>query len=593
LSIREESQYAWRMKQLWCVCLVLVAAACSSSPEPSQAPAPTSIASQDGAFAEVAHQYLEDLYKRQPTQATFLGIHTHDETLEDYSRQAATGAVAAARQFRDRVAAIDANALSPGNQLDREQLLHAIDSRILTLDVVRPWAKDPDTYSSGITNTAYLMIKRAYAPEVDRLRQVIAREKAMPAALSEARKNLENPPRIYTEIAIEQVDGNQGFFRTAVASAFPGVTDKGLLAEFKASNDAVIAAFEDYKKWLKDDLLKRSTGAFALGEDTYRKKLGADEMIDQPLDALLAIAQRDLEKNQAAFAEVARKIDARKTPRQVLEAVQAEHPPAPKLLAITQGELDALGRFMTDHHIVTVPSAAPAKVQETPPFLRATTTASMDIPGPFEKVATEAYYNMTLPDPTWKPAQVEEFMKQWYYAAISNVSVHEVWPGHYLQFLYGKTFPSDVRKVFGAATNSEGWAHYCEQMVIDAGFHAGDPKYRLAQIQDALLRDARFIVGIRMHTKGMTVKEAEDFFVKEGYQPRPVAVSESKRGTSDPTYGYYTMGKLMILKLRDDYKAKAGASYSLQNFHDSYIKLGPLPLPLMRKAMLGEVGQLF
>ena len=372
--------------------------------------------------------------------------------------------------------------------------------------------------------------------------------------------------------------------------------DTALLAEFTAANDAVIAALGDYKKWLQDDLLPRSTGAFAIGADTYRKKLAADEMIDMPLDDLLAIAEQDLRKNQAAFADTARRIDPKATPMQVLARVQADHPPASKLLAVTQGELDALGRFMTDHHIVTVPQAAPARVQETPPFLRATTTASMDIPGPFETVATEAYYNMTLPDPAWPPAEVAEFMRQWYYAAISNVSVHEVWPGHYLQFLYAKSFPSDVRKVFGANSNSEGWAHYCEQMVIDEGFHGDDPRYRLAQLQDALLRDARFIVGIRMHTKGMTVPEAEDFFMKEGYQPRPVAKSESKRGTSDPTYGYYTMGKLMILKLREDYKAHqaaTGAQYSLQSFHDSFIRLGPLPLALIRKAMLGETGQLF
>jgi uncharacterized protein (DUF885 family) len=208
-------------------------------------------------------------------------------------------------------------------------------------------------------------------------------------------------------------------------------------------------------------------------------------------------------------------------------------------------------------------------------------------------VATEAYYSMTLPDPKLSPAQANEFMAQWNYPLIANVSVHEVWPGHYLQFLYGRNLPSDVRKVFGSSTNSEGWAHYCEQMVIDEGFHADDPRYRLSQLQDALLRDARFIVGIRMHTEGMTVAQAEEFFVKEGYQPRPTARSESKRGTSDPTYGYYTMGKLMILKLRDDYKIKMGDKYSLQNFHDTFIGLGRLPLPLVRKAMLGEVGQLF
>jgi uncharacterized protein (DUF885 family) len=577
------------VKQTFLIALLLLSACTSPQPSQSAGQKPPG----DGAFTALASEYLEDLYKRQPTQATYLGIHKYDDRLDDYSRQAVTDAVASARAFRQKVDAIDAATLTPSNKLDREQLLHAIDSRILTLDVIRPWARDPDTYSSGITNTAYLMIKRAYAAPGDRLRLLIAREKQMPAALLEARKNLDNPPKISTQIAIDQLDGSRDFFKTAVAAAFADVKDQALLDEFTQTNDAVMTALNDYKTWLQNDLLNRSNGDFAIGNEVYAKKLAADEMIQMPLDELLAIAEQDLKKNQAAFAETAKKIDPRHTPMEVLARVQKEHPPAAKLLSVTQAELDALGRFMTDHHIVTVPQAAPAHVQETPPFLRATTTASMDIPGPFEQVATEAYYNMTLPDPKWPSKDVEEFMTQWYYAAISNVSVHEVWPGHYLQFLYAKQFPSDVRKVLGAASNSEGWAHYCEQMVIDEGFHADNPKYRLAQIQDALLRDARFIAGIRMHTKGMSREDAEELFVKEGYQPRPVARSESKRGTSDATYGYYTMGKLMILKLRDDYKAKKGSDFSLQEFHDSFIRLGPLPLPLVRKAMLGETGSIF
>ena len=184
-------------------------------------------------------------------------------------------------------------------------------------------------------------------------------------------------------------------------------------------------------------------------------------------------------------------------------------------------------------------------------------------------------------------------MRGWDHPLIATVSVHEVWPGHYLQFLNARNFPSDVRKVFGANTNIEGWAHYAEQMMIDEGLHADDPKYRLAQIQDALLRNARFIVGLKMHTQGMTLAQAREFFVKEGYQTEPTGEAETKRGTSDATYGYYTMGKLMILKLRDDYKAKMGAEYSLQKFHDAFIKLGPLPLPLIRKAMLGDAGKAF
>ena len=564
-----------------------------NTPKSAQAPGQGAKPSGDAAFTILAHDYLEDLYRRQPTMATSLGIHKYDDKLDDYSKQAVTDAVASARAFRQKVAATDASTLTLSNQLDREQLMRAIDSRVLTLETIRPWAKDPDTYSSGITNTAYLMIKRAYAPPADRLRLLVAREKQMPAALLEARKNLDNPPKISTEIAIEQLDGSRDFFKTAVTAAFADVKDAALLDQFKRSNDAVMAALDDCKKWLQDDLLKRSNGNFAIGNEAYAKKLSADEMIEVPLDELLAIAKQDLEKNQAAFAETAKKINPKLTPTEVLARVQANHPPAAKLLSVTQAELDSLGRFMTDHHIVTVPQAAPARVQETPPFLRATTTASMDIPGPFEAVATEAYYNMTLPDPKMSAKETAEFMTQWYYAAISNVSVHEVWPGHYLQFLYGKTFPSEVRKVLGAASNAEGWAHYCEQMVIDEGFHANDPKYRLAQLQDALLRDARFIAGIRMHTQGMTREQAEEFFVTDGYQPRPVAKSESRRGTTDPTYGYYTMGKLMILKVRDDYKAKKGAEFSLQDFHDAFIRLGPLPLPLIRKAMLGETGTLF
>src|SRR6187401_3460890 len=203
----------------------VLAAGCGSTPPPAESAKPAA----DAPFTAVAGEYLEDYYRRQPTFATYLGVHKYDDKLDDYSRQAVTDAVAAARGFRQRIEAIDAAALNPGNQLDREQLLRAIDSRILSLELIRPWAKDPDTYSSGITNTAYLMIKRAYAPPDQRLRLLIAREKAMPAALAEARKNLDNPPRISTEIAIEQVDGSQGFFRTAVAQAFPEVKDKALL----------------------------------------------------------------------------------------------------------------------------------------------------------------------------------------------------------------------------------------------------------------------------------------------------------------------------------------------------------------------------
>ena len=459
---------------------------------------------------------------------------------------------------------------------------------ILANDVIRQWTKDPDVYSGGVTRAAYMIMKRKFAPPADRLKSLIAREQKMPAFLDEGRKNLDNPARIFTEIAIEQIDGNIRFFRDDVTAAFAEVTDKALLAEFARTNKAAMAALAGYKTFLQKELLPKSKGSFAIGAETYAKALSANEMIDMPLDELLKIAEADRQRNEAAFQATAGTMDATKTPEQVLASLQNDHPSAGALLKTSQDTLDSIRQFIVDRKIITIPPSDPATVKETPPFRRSTTSASMDTPGPFETAKLEAFYFMTLPDPRAKAAAQEEFLKSWYYPMIANVSVHEVYPGHYTQFLYAATFPSDVRKVFGAATNVEGWAHYAEEMMIDEGFHAGEPGYRLAQLQDALLRDVRFIVGIKLHTQGMTIDEATKLFETQGHQPHPVAVLEAKRGAGDPLYGYYTMGKLMILKLREDYKKTAGASYTLQKFHDAFIKLGPLPLPLIRRAMLGD-----
>jgi uncharacterized protein (DUF885 family) len=580
------------MRRLIVVGGVIVMAVSGAGCSTSAPPAPVA-GSGDAAFKQLASEILEDNFKRNPSAATDLGIHKYDDQLDDYSAAAVKAEADAARAFKTRLQAVDPATLSLDQQLDREVLLHTMDLTVLQLEVIRHWATDPDTYPSGITNTAYVMIKRPFAPAEVRLKALIAREQGMPAALDEARKNLDNPPKIFTEIALEQIDNNVSFFKNDVPAAFKDVTDKALLADFKKANDAVIATLDKFKTYLQKEVLPKSQGSYALGAETYAKTLSAEEMIDLPLDKLLEIAEANRQKNEDAFQATAKAIDPKKTPEQVLSALQLDHPPAGELLKTTQDTLDSLRQFIVDHHIITIPPSEPAHVKETPPFMRSTTTASMDTPGPFEATQLQGFYNMTLPDPRQPRAEQDDYMRGWYYAAIVNVSVHEVYPGHYVQFLYAKSFPTDVRKVFGANTNVEGWAHYGEQMMLDEGFHAGEPKYRMAQLQDALLRNVRFIVGIKMHTQGMTVDEATKLFETQGHQPHQVAIEEAKRGAGDPLYGYYTMGKLMILKLRDDYKAKQGAAYTLQGFHDAFIKLGPLPLPLIRRAMLGEAGQLF
>ncbi len=559
-------------------------AACS---RPASTPAPTT-GKGDAAFSSLAAEILENFFRRHPSNATDLGIHKYDAVMDDASAQAIADESASLTALLARLNATSAGGLSADRQLDREQLIRAMTAGILANDTIRQWKIDPDVYSGGVTRAAFIIMKRKFAPAAQRLKSLIAREKKMPSFLDEGRRNLENPARVFTEIAIEQIDGNIRFFKDDVTAAFAEVTDKELLAEFATTNKAVMDALGAYKTYLQKELLPKSNGAFAIGADTYAKALSANEMIDLPLDELLKVAEADRQRNEAAFQAAAKTIDATKPADAVLTSIQADHPAAAALLKSSQDALDSIRQFIVAKQIITIPASDPATVKETPPFLRSTTSASMDIPGPFETARLEAFYFMTLPDPRATPAAQEEFLKSWYYPMIANVSVHEVYPGHYVQFLYASTFPSDVRKVYGAATNTEGWAHYVEQMMIDEGFHAGDPRYRLAQLQDALLRDVRFLVGIKLHTQGMTIDEATKLFETQGHQPHPVAVLEAKRGAGDPLYGYYTMGKLMILKLRADYKQKMGADYTLQRFHDAFIRLGPLPLPLIRKAMLGD-----
>jgi hypothetical protein len=337
---------------------------------------------------------------------------------------------------------------------------------------------------------------------------------------------------------------------------------------------------------MKSGLLPLSTGDFRIGADNYRRKLLYDEMVDTPLDRLLAMGYEDLRRNQSEFQKVAARIDPKRSPADILHDLEKDHPGADKLLSSFRDVLGGLRQFVEKHHIVTIPSPVPPRLQESPPFMRALTTASMDTPGPFERIAKEAFFNVTLPEKTWKKEQIEEYLAGFNRGTIISTAVHEVYPGHYTQFLWVGQAPSKVRKLIGAGTNSEGWAHYTEQMMLDEGYGNNDPKLRLGQLQDALLRNARYICGIQMHTGQMTMEQAVEFFVKEGYQVRPVAEKEAKRGTSDPTYLVYTLGKLQIMALREDYKKAKGAQYTLGGFHDAFLAQGFAPIALVRRALL-------
>jgi Bacterial protein of unknown function (DUF885) len=313
-----------------------------------------------------------------------------------------------------------------------------------------------------------------------------------------------------------------------------------------------------------------------------------EEMVDVPLDKLLEIGYQNLHQNQAEFKRVAAKIDAKRTPQQILDIASQDHPAPGNLLQAFRDVLGGLTDFIQTRHIIGVPSPVKPILEETPPFARALTFASMDTPGPYEKVAKEAFFNVTLPEAKWPAKQVEEHMEAFNRGTIISTAVHEAYPGHYVQFLWMQQIQSKTRKLIYANTNVEGWAHYCEQMMLDEGYGAGDLKLRLGQLQDALLRNARYIVGIQMHTGKMTYEQGIDFFVKEGYQTRANGERETKRGTADPTYLYYTLGKLEILKLREDYKKMKGSAFSLEEFHNRFMQEGAPPIKIVRRAMLGN-----
>lgn len=542
-------------------------------------------------FYQLADEYFDTLLlPENPTLAVSLGVHQFDAHLENFGKPNFAIYASQLQKFADRVKAVKPDQLNEEAQGDRELILNNIYSQLLTLQTIRPWEKNPDFYSSELTVAAFVLMSRPFAPANERLKSLIAREKLMPRMLVDARSNLVNPPKIYTEIAIEQMPGIIAFFQNDVPKAFKDATDENLKKEFAATNAEVIAALQSYQQWLQKDLLPRSHGDFRFGADTFSKKLQYDEMVDIPLPRLLAIGQENLKQNQLAYAKL--KQDLAKTAATTAGKVDS-HPAPDKLLSSFSNTFSDLIRFIKHRNIITIPSDVRPTMEETPPFMRATTFASMDTPGPFEKHANQAFFNVTLPDASWSAAKVNDYMSEFTYPVIKGTAIHETYPGHYVQFLWMHNVKSRVRKILGCMSNAEGWAHYAEQMMVDEGYGISKTEretklMRLGQLQGALMRNARYIVAIQMHTGNMTFDQAVNFFVKEGKLSRTAAVMEAKRGTADATYLIYTLGKLQIQKLRADMEAKEGEQFNLRQFHDDFMKQGYPPIKIVRRAMMKD-----
>jgi uncharacterized protein (DUF885 family) len=541
--------------------------------------------SGDPAFAKFVDDYFAARFEASPLQGTSAGFHEYDTKMPDLSRAGIEKRVAGLHALLTRLAAFDRSKLSFDDAIDAEAIEGEIRSALLDLETLRNWERNPMGYAGTAGFAVNDLMKRDFAPKPERLRSITARLKAVPAICAAGKANVQNPPKEFTTLAIRMSKGAGGFLQGAVAAWAKDAagSDAALLAEFNDANTKAAAAVADFAAWLEKDLAPRSNGKYAIGAENFSAKLKYDEMVDWPLAQVLATGEANLAKDYAAFVETAKKIDPSKTPAQVMKSLSDEHPTAEDLIPSARRGLERARQFLVDKKIVTIPSEVRPIVAETPPFARFGSFASMDTPGAYETKATEAFYYVTPVEKDWDAKRQEEHLRLYNRYVMDMIDVHEVWPGHYLQFLYGKQFPTKTRKLVFCGTNAEGWAHYSEQMMVDQGFGGGDPKIRLAQLQEALLRDCRYVVGIKLHTQGMSVEDGAKIFVEKGFQEPANAYEEARRGAYNPTYLYYTLGKLEIQKLRDEYMQKKHAS--LQQFHDAFVAQGGLPIPLVRKLL--------
>jgi uncharacterized protein (DUF885 family) len=574
------------MSRVCRVLMILLGATLAISPWAGGPPAQGADARSP--FAVFVDDYFDAYFAAKPSEGTAAGLHQYDDRLEDGSAEAAKKRVESVKQLQARLAKLRAGPLTEDETIDALVLDGQMQAELLDLEVLRTWRTNPMGYI--ITPAAAIdgLMKRDFAPAATRLRSVVARLKATPAMFADLRANVDDPPREFTDLAIRMGEGSIGFFRDTVrdwAKEAAG-NDADLFREFNAANDAVVKALTKTVAWMKKDLLPRSRGKYALGAETFARKLLYEELVDIPLDRLLALGEANLRRDQEAFRAAAAQIDAKKTPAKVMKALSDDHPTEADLIPSARRTIEKIRKFLVDRKIVTIPSPVRPTVLETPPYARNGSFASMDTPGAYETRATEAFYYVTPPEKDWTAKQKEEHLRLFNAPVMQIITVHEAFPGHYIQFLYAKQYPTKTRKLIACGTNAEGWAHYCEQMMVEEGYGDGDPKIRLAQLSEALLRDCRYVVGIKLHTQGMTVAEGARFFEKEGFQEPSTAYEEARRGAYNPTYLYYTLGKLQIYKLRADYRKARGAAYRLETFHNAFVRQGGLPIQLIRRILL-------
>jgi uncharacterized protein (DUF885 family) len=549
----------------------------------------------------VADEYIRGYLAARPLHATALGFHEYDGRVFEHTRLSIDAELARLRRFDDRLDKFDLAKLTPRAAVDLRLLRAAVKKELFFIGDLAIYDHSPLTYARALDVGVYA--KRKYAPIEDRVRSIVVVENQAPNIMIAAKTNLADVlPKPQVELAIQTARGASEFLKKDLIEGLADLKDETLRAAFLQSNRRAATALTEYAAWLEKEKLPKATPDFAIGEEKYRRFLSETELVDVAPAKLLELGLAELKKEQDVFAEAAKKIDESRPADVIFKQIQSDHPTAANLIPEITKRLDAVKKFVVDRKLVSIPGEAKAQVKETPQDRRATSFASMDTPGPFEKRASESYYYVTPPENDWTELQKEQWLTSFNYVLSDVVSIHEVYPGHYVQFLHlNASKATKAEKVFGATSFVEGWAHYCEKMMVDEGFGGGAhnaapseddvqraAKYRMVQAQAAMLRLCRLCVSIRMHTEGMSVDDATKFFQENCFMEEKPARAEAMRGTFDIGYGSYSLGKLQILKLRTDYQAQEGDKFSLKKFHDELLNHGMLPIRLLREIMLKD-----
>jgi len=545
-----------------------------SSHSPGSAPA---------RLACVADEFLTAMFEMYPTLAASLGLHEYDGRVQDFTDAATANRVSALAAFAARLAAISPHALDADDAHDHTLLRLAVDEELFELTELREMEHNPMAFSGALDVSGY--VKRTYAPLHTRVQRLTDHLRQFPGALAAARGVLRRPaslPVIAT--SLEVYEGMIQFHEHDLPAAVREIGTGGLWTAFEQANRDALAALRAFVGYVHDDLRPRATDQFAIGEGRFATMLRLGEMVDLPLGRLLELGRDDMARNRARLHEIVERVGGGAAVVDVIRRQSRDHPSPARLIPEAAELLEEIRGYVLAHGLVSIPSDVPCVVEETPPFAR-WAFAMMDTAGPFE-TAPESFYYLTPPDPAWTAEETEAWLSKFDYATLRDVGIHEVHPGHYVHFLHVRHVPRRVRQVLTSYSFVEGWAHYCEEMMLDAGYRAGDDRLRIAQLCEALLRNVRLIAAIEMHTRGMTVPEATRAFVEDAYlEPLP-AEKEAIRGTFDPGYLNYTLGKLLVRNLLDDVRTAQGAAFSLRTFHDALLGLGAPPVPLARRHFL-------